>query len=360
MLSPKGLIALHRFMTEKGREIMVRKNADYGANVDPFANFRMSSLVGVDNAKGILVRILDKIARVVSFIDKGMLQVKDESVEDSIIDAINYFVLLRGILLNETQAEEINTAPTPPTQADIINTPINSAPWKDGGSAVQELLRRYPNLKYDSAMQALLTDEKALNEQAKGIAKSIDNDITKKLYEDYRARREVKKNTFNKTPLPALREIIKGLSTDGFSFDGHVPWEGSAHYRNLLRWADLLEGQGESIANNYRTITQLQKEAYEQANRRKAFEHTDIDGFTLAWLHAELSEAFEELKAGRLAVYYTANEHPEEMKPEGFFVELSDCVVGIMSLFEHHKVNLQKVIELKMDYNKTRPMLDKE
>lgn len=84
-------------------DLAQRKNADYtGASDDAFANFRNSEVVGVSVEKGMLVRLMDKISRVKSFIDKGELMVKDESVEDTIMDIINYACLLGGYI-NETK-----------------------------------------------------------------------------------------------------------------------------------------------------------------------------------------------------------------------------------------------------------------
>ena len=84
-------------------DLSQKKNADYtGATDDAFANFRNSEIVGVSVEKGMLVRLMDKISRVKSFIDKGELMVKDESVEDTIMDIINYACLLGGYI-NETK-----------------------------------------------------------------------------------------------------------------------------------------------------------------------------------------------------------------------------------------------------------------
>ena len=41
----KELFELHKTLTEEGRELMERKNADYGANHDLFANFRMAGML---------------------------------------------------------------------------------------------------------------------------------------------------------------------------------------------------------------------------------------------------------------------------------------------------------------------------
>lgn len=98
------LLSLHRTLTEQARELMTRKNADYGANADPFANFRMSALLHIEPEFGVLLRMQDKMARLVSFLEKGELAVKEESWSDAIIDIINYSVLLCGLLRERVES----------------------------------------------------------------------------------------------------------------------------------------------------------------------------------------------------------------------------------------------------------------
>lgn len=67
------------------------KNADYANDEDPFYNFRRSEALGVPAWLGAIVRAGDKMARIESFVQKGKLN--HEGIEDSLIDAANYFVL---------------------------------------------------------------------------------------------------------------------------------------------------------------------------------------------------------------------------------------------------------------------------
>lgn len=69
---------------------MTLKNRDYGANADPFRNFRQFGRMGI------LVRLGDKFARLQSFTENGKFFVQDEGVQDTIKDIINYAVLFAG------------------------------------------------------------------------------------------------------------------------------------------------------------------------------------------------------------------------------------------------------------------------
>lgn len=78
----------------------VSKNHDYGgSNKDPFANFRNSTIAGVPVERGILVRLMDKMSRISTLLDKEA-QVKDEAIDDTIDDAINYLAILKSYRKN--------------------------------------------------------------------------------------------------------------------------------------------------------------------------------------------------------------------------------------------------------------------
>lgn len=78
-------------------KIAAAKNNDYAKGDDPFKNFRVSEVVGVPVERGIMVRMMDKVARISNSFDTE-LQVKDESVEDTLLDLINYAAILKTYL----------------------------------------------------------------------------------------------------------------------------------------------------------------------------------------------------------------------------------------------------------------------
>ncbi len=76
-----------------GLDLMIKKNSDYAGVKDSFVNFKRSELVGVPVERGILVRTMDKISRISNVLDAPP-EVKDETLEQTIIDVMNYFNLL--------------------------------------------------------------------------------------------------------------------------------------------------------------------------------------------------------------------------------------------------------------------------
>lgn len=98
------LLEMHSQTCEAARQIMRAKNADYTAgSADPFANFGASEVLGVSRVKSLLIRVLDKIQRIRSFDELGSLQVKNESVDDAIQDVINYMILCKGMIAQQSQ-----------------------------------------------------------------------------------------------------------------------------------------------------------------------------------------------------------------------------------------------------------------
>lgn len=85
---------------DRNLDTATRKNNDYcgqGVEVNPFKNFEASATVGVPAARGILVRMMDKMARISSLLDQEA-QVKDESIHDTLCDLSLYALILSNYL----------------------------------------------------------------------------------------------------------------------------------------------------------------------------------------------------------------------------------------------------------------------
>lgn len=92
------LIQFHEELTKQARSIVEAKNHDYCHDGDPFSNFRASSVLGIPPEKGLLIRVLDKLKRLQTFIEVGTLKVKTEGPRDAVLDVINYMVLLAAMI----------------------------------------------------------------------------------------------------------------------------------------------------------------------------------------------------------------------------------------------------------------------
>lgn len=124
------LLKLHEATCLKGQEIMRMKNSDYtaGSN-DPFANFRACEFLGVPGVVGILMRITDKMQRVKTFVQNGTLMVKAESVDDALVDMINYSILALGMITEERDRIARETCCSSLSQS---GTPSDSLPRSTG------------------------------------------------------------------------------------------------------------------------------------------------------------------------------------------------------------------------------------
>lgn len=95
----------HEKICTKMMEITRAKNADYtGVGSDPFSNFTRVELLGnCSTEQGFVTRMVDKLSRIISFVQKGILEVKDESVEDTLIDLANYCILFSGYIKHKKE-----------------------------------------------------------------------------------------------------------------------------------------------------------------------------------------------------------------------------------------------------------------
>lgn len=106
-MNTQDIIRMHEALCAQAQDLMKRKQADYTNGTDqPFRNFALGPSMGVGTVpSGIFIRFLDKVSRLATYIHKGKFQV-NESLSDTIVDAINYLVLLKAsVILEESKAE---------------------------------------------------------------------------------------------------------------------------------------------------------------------------------------------------------------------------------------------------------------
>ena len=84
------------------KKIHDQKNADYaGFGENALDNLRLCEAAGIPAWKGAVVRMSDKLARIFTFCRKESLEVKSETIIDTLTDLANYAILTR-ILYEET------------------------------------------------------------------------------------------------------------------------------------------------------------------------------------------------------------------------------------------------------------------
>ena len=101
-------------------------------------------------------------------------------------------------------------------------------------------------------------------------------------------------------------------------------------------------------------INQAVSDSYNNAYEHGWHDKERSVGELICLMHSELSEALEEHRNGYspTEIYY----NPEKPnKPEGIPVELADCVIRIFDFCGLYDIDLEEVLQQKMEYNKTRP-----
>jgi hypothetical protein len=106
MITREQLLNIHTDICNSAKTIMVDKNTDYGATDDALRNFRLCENMGIPIDIGILTRLGDKLARIGKIVTTKQTAVKTETVQDTILDAINYLVILSAALREESDGEQ--------------------------------------------------------------------------------------------------------------------------------------------------------------------------------------------------------------------------------------------------------------
>lgn len=98
-MTNEEFLKFHKETIDKMHEICKRKNADYTGGNGAFANFVAVENINITSTEqGFLTRMMDKIMRINAFVQKGTLQVSDESVTDTLLDLANYSILMAGYI----------------------------------------------------------------------------------------------------------------------------------------------------------------------------------------------------------------------------------------------------------------------
>lgn len=102
-----------------------------------------------------------------------------------------------------------------------------------------------------------------------------------------------------------------------------------------------------------KTIRLWQRDIHNLAKEKGWWETERNIPEVLCLIHSEISEALEEYRTEK---NITATDYilQDNGKPVGFAVELADAIIRILDLAESLNIDIEHIIALKHDYNKTR------
>jgi NTP pyrophosphatase (non-canonical NTP hydrolase) len=96
-------------------------------------------------------------------------------------------------------------------------------------------------------------------------------------------------------------------------------------------------------------LRSLQREIHAVNHQKGWYEEQRSFGDYIALAHSELSEALESYRSGEAASFMLSK------KPEGWGIELADTVIRLLDMAEYYNLDLEQLIRVKIEYNKTRP-----
>ena len=99
-----GHLGFYKLLADMAK-LHSRKNHDYAGKGNPLRNFYKCKEQGIEPWRGVMVRLSDKWSRLESFCQQGTLEVKGESIVDTLMDNAVYS-LLAILLFEETLPKE--------------------------------------------------------------------------------------------------------------------------------------------------------------------------------------------------------------------------------------------------------------
>lgn len=110
-------------------------------------------------------------------------------------------------------------------------------------------------------------------------------------------------------------------------------------------------------------INEIAKDIHQNAKDHGWWDDDRSGAEVIALCHSELSEALEEMRAGKPLAYVnypngvivTDSDLYKNYKPEGVAVELVDCIIRILDYLASKNIDVERLLDIKHQYNKSRP-----
>lgn len=126
------LLKYHSDICNAAQQLMSLKNRDYAGQEgnEPFANFTRVESMGIcTTEQGFMTRLTDKMSRLSSFLNSGKMHVEDESFRDTIVDVINYMVLLSAYIDDKSDTPVDNKVES----QMLLQEEYNHENWRNNG-----------------------------------------------------------------------------------------------------------------------------------------------------------------------------------------------------------------------------------
>ena len=108
-----------------------------------------------------------------------------------------------------------------------------------------------------------------------------------------------------------------------------------------------------------KSIREWQKEIHKLSREKGWWDDPNRNvGEVLSLFHSEISEALEEYRTNHgpdIDYYFKVGSEHNPNKPEGFWIEIADLLIRVFDFAEKYDVDLESLIDLKHEFNKSRP-----